>query len=109
LVIISYKKDIDLDLDSPVTKVIRTLHQLQDQIPQDLEMQDALDDAICILSSNQLFMPTIHKEAVDADINVWLNTMLNNRQGQKKAESEDAISPLAAMLSMPTLIEPLPV
>ncbi|KAJ3100875.1 High affinity cAMP-specific 3',5'-cyclic phosphodiesterase 7A [Phlyctochytrium planicorne] len=74
------KKDIDLDLDSPITKVIKSIRNIQDKCDLDVDVMESLDYVIQLLSSNQLFMPNlnVNKDAIDSDVKNWLNAMITN-------------------------------
>ncbi|KAJ3111938.1 High affinity cAMP-specific 3',5'-cyclic phosphodiesterase 7A [Phlyctochytrium bullatum] len=74
------KKDIDLDLDSPITKVIKAIRNIQDKCDLDVDVMESLDYVIQLLSSNQLFMPNlnVNKDAIDSDVKNWLNAMITN-------------------------------
>ncbi|KAI8812326.1 hypothetical protein BJ742DRAFT_793757 [Cladochytrium replicatum] len=74
------KKDVDLDLDSPITKVIKVIRSIQEKV-DDIDLAESLDYVVSILSSNQLFMPNLdaNKNAMDNDVNKWLTAMITNQ------------------------------
>ncbi|KAJ3195451.1 High affinity cAMP-specific 3',5'-cyclic phosphodiesterase 7A [Irineochytrium annulatum] len=76
------KKDIDLDLDSPITKVIKSIRNIQEQCDLDVDVMESLDYVIQLLSSNQLFMPNLNvnnKDSNDSDVKNWINAMITNK------------------------------
>ncbi|KAI9361588.1 hypothetical protein DFJ73DRAFT_789099 [Zopfochytrium polystomum] len=77
----SLKKEIVLDLDSPITKVIRSIKNIQEKCDLGADVMESLDYVIQILSSNQLFLPNlnVNNDAMDSDVNKWLTTMLTNK------------------------------
>ncbi|KAJ3055057.1 High affinity cAMP-specific 3',5'-cyclic phosphodiesterase 7A [Rhizophlyctis rosea] len=77
------KKDVDLDLESPITKVIKMIRNIQDKCDLEADMMESLDYVISILSSNQLFLPNldVNKDAMDSDVQKWLKAMMTNTQG----------------------------
>lgn len=79
----SMKKEIDLDLDAPITKVIRMIQNIQEKCRLDADMMEALEHVITILSSNQLFRPNldVNKDAMDSDVNKWIKAMITNGEG----------------------------
>ncbi|KAJ3045646.1 High affinity cAMP-specific and IBMX-insensitive 3',5'-cyclic phosphodiesterase 8A [Rhizophlyctis rosea] len=79
------KKDIDLDLESPITKVIKMIRNIQDKCDLEADMMESLDYVITILSSNQLFLPNldVNKDAMDSDVQKWLKAMMTNTQGDQ--------------------------
>ncbi|KAJ3226679.1 High affinity cAMP-specific 3',5'-cyclic phosphodiesterase 7A [Clydaea vesicula] len=87
-------KETNLDLDSPITKVIKVIKGIQLSSDFDAEMMENLDHVIEILSSNQLFLPTFFKEGNgDSEVNKWLNAMVLNQTAgvsqQKSIENLD--------------------
>ncbi|TPX33494.1 hypothetical protein SmJEL517_g03641 [Synchytrium microbalum] len=72
------KKEVKLDLDSPVTKVINLIRNIQDKCRLDAETMENLEYVIDILSSNQLFMPNLNVQGstMDAEVNRWLNVLV---------------------------------
>ncbi|KAJ3212962.1 High affinity cAMP-specific 3',5'-cyclic phosphodiesterase 7A [Dinochytrium kinnereticum] len=88
------KKDIDLDLDSPITKVIKAIRNIQDKCDLDVDVMESLDYVIQLLSSNQLFMPNlnVNKDAIDSDVKNWLNAMITNHSEVGTQNDKGAIS-----------------
>nr|KAJ3423197.1 High affinity cAMP-specific 3',5'-cyclic phosphodiesterase 7A [Polyrhizophydium stewartii] len=76
------RNDDNLDLDSPITKVIKVIREIQIKGDLEADVMESLDYVILLLSSNQLFMPNLNvtKEAMDTDVNKWLNAMVNNQE-----------------------------
>ncbi|KAI8925600.1 hypothetical protein BC831DRAFT_400947 [Entophlyctis helioformis] len=88
------RNDDNLDLDSPITKVIKVIRDIQVKGDLEADVMESLDYVIMLLSSNQLFLPNlnVNKDAMDTDVNKWLNAMINNQEVQKpKAESASNI------------------
>lgn len=82
-----HKVDINLDLDTPITKVIRSIKEIQENGGLSAENMDNLNYVIEILSSNQLFLPDFllnSTQAVDEDVSKWLNTMVMNQTTEVK-------------------------
>ncbi|KAJ3070914.1 hypothetical protein HK102_006555, partial [Quaeritorhiza haematococci] len=71
------KKEVDLDLESPITKVIKILRNIQVRREMDPELVESLDYVVQILSSNQL------------DVNKWLNAMITNQTDGSMANQKD--------------------
>ncbi|KAJ3079450.1 High affinity cAMP-specific 3',5'-cyclic phosphodiesterase 7A [Rhizoclosmatium hyalinum] len=72
------KKDVNLDLDSPITKVIKSIRAMQEARSLDVDVMESLDYVVQILSSNQLFLPNLDfgAGAVDSDVKTWLTAMI---------------------------------
>ncbi|KAJ3115876.1 High affinity cAMP-specific and IBMX-insensitive 3',5'-cyclic phosphodiesterase 8A, partial [Physocladia obscura] len=74
------RKDANLDLDSPITKVVKSIRMMQDSYHLDVDVMESLDYAVQILTSNQgLFTPDLDfggGTAVDNDVKNWLNAMI---------------------------------
>jgi hypothetical protein len=73
------RPEFQLDLDSPLTKVIMMIRAMEMNGGSDLppDSREALDYVIYLLSSSQLYKPHL-KQTMDSDVNKWLNTMLRN-------------------------------
>ncbi|KAI9342243.1 hypothetical protein BDR26DRAFT_836511 [Obelidium mucronatum] len=105
------KKDVNLDLDSPITKVIKSIKSLQDTYSLDVDVMESLDYVIQILSSNQLFMPNLDMggEAMDSDVKTWLTSMIAHHKTdsgslEKKfgfASLDDFMKPLTGQTHIP--------
>ncbi|KAI9206711.1 uncharacterized protein BJ171DRAFT_597362 [Polychytrium aggregatum] len=91
------RKDDQLDLESPITKVIKVIRNFQDTCDFNADTMESLDFVVQILSSNRLFMPNLNvgKEAMDSDVNQWLNAMITN-QSSTNPNSTTSISNLYA-------------
>ncbi|KAI9138921.1 hypothetical protein BKA69DRAFT_1088657 [Paraphysoderma sedebokerense] len=85
----SMKTEVELDLDSPITKVIQIIKGIQ-QKGYGLEITENLDYAIHILTSNQLFVPNLnsYKDAIDHEVKSWLNNMLLNKSATTESSPE---------------------
>ncbi|ORY22265.1 HD-domain/PDEase-like protein [Rhizoclosmatium globosum] len=72
------RKDMNLDLDSPITKVIKSIRAMQEARSLDVDVMESLDYVVQILSSNQLFLPNLDfgAGAVDSDVKTWLTAMI---------------------------------
>jgi hypothetical protein len=73
---------VNLDLDTPITKVIKIIRDIQENSGLSAENMDNLDYVVEILSSNQLFLPNfLHESAqgLDGDVSKWLNNMVLNQ------------------------------
>ncbi|KAH6570308.1 hypothetical protein BASA60_007797 [Batrachochytrium salamandrivorans] len=75
----------NLDLDSPITKVIKAIRDVQMRGDLEADVMESLDYVIVLLSSNQLFLPNlnVNKEAMDLDVNKWLNAMIHNNEAPR--------------------------
>ncbi|KAJ1556194.1 High affinity cAMP-specific 3',5'-cyclic phosphodiesterase 7A [Cladochytrium tenue] len=97
----SLKKEVNLDLDSPITKVINIIKSIIEKNDFSAEVTESLDYVIHILSSNQLFLPNlnVNSDAMDSDVNRWLTAMVTN-----KAETAPAALPLAATFDLDPVV-----
>ncbi|KAK6097090.1 hypothetical protein MT418_002724 [Batrachochytrium dendrobatidis] len=75
----------NLDLDSPITKVIKVIRDIQFKGDLEADVMESLDYVISLLSSNQLFLPNlnVNKDAMDTDVNKWLNAMIHQNEAPK--------------------------
>jgi hypothetical protein len=95
------KVEVDLDLDTPLTKVIKCIRDIQEVNDLNSENMDNLDYVIEILSSNQLFLPNFLRESaqgLDGDVSKWLNNMVTNQ----------TVDPRAQILSTAQLVQNIP-
>jgi hypothetical protein len=126
----SLKSDnVDLDLDSPITKVIQIIRKIQAKPGTDGDIVDSLDYVIRILSSNKLFNVDLgaFKEKIDKDVKNWLDNMFQNDEsggsntnnqslriestapkatsvpGIEKVETDDSSPNVTDIVSKPTL------
>lgn len=86
------KKDVELDTDAPVTKVINILKNIQEQSGSE-EVVEALEDAIYVLASNQFYQPNLNfqDDTVDNEINGWLNNLMNYKQPRRNAVLDEGV------------------
>ncbi|RKP00394.1 hypothetical protein CXG81DRAFT_13294 [Caulochytrium protostelioides] len=78
-----------LDLDSPITKVIACIRQIQASNRLDSDASEELDFVVEVLSSNQLFLPNllrVNKDAMDGEVNQWLTNMIMNQNTQAPSQ-----------------------
>jgi hypothetical protein len=85
-------KDADLDLDSPITKVIKVIRDIQAKCDLSGDMQTSLDKVVDLLSKNQLFLPNLNAVGkMDADVSKWLNSMITNQSHQNEGEAKATV------------------
>jgi hypothetical protein len=92
----SLKVEVNLDLDTPITKVIKIIRDIQETSDLSAENMDNLDYVIEILSSNQLFLPNFLRESaqgLDGDVSKWLNNMVMNQTVESRAQVQSADQP----------------
>jgi hypothetical protein len=77
-----YGRRQELDLGAPIARVMTTLRDLKkrDHIFTDTSMLDAINLAIDLLTSNQLFKPSLETKAVDSDVQDWLRTVMQTHE-----------------------------
>ncbi|KAI9189244.1 cAMP-specific 3',5'-cyclic phosphodiesterase 4D [Blastocladiella emersonii ATCC 22665] len=82
------KVDVNLDLDTPITKVIRIIKSIQAKEDMDGEVIESLDYVIGILSSNKLFNIDLgaFKENIDNEVKSWLDNMLQAKETHPSPE-----------------------
>ncbi|KAL7747620.1 cAMP-specific 3',5'-cyclic phosphodiesterase 4D [Sorochytrium milnesiophthora] len=80
----TYKHNVDLDLDTPLTKVIRIIRQIQAKNSGNEEIHESLDFVIGILSSNQLFSVKFNAQmdGIDSEVKGWLDDLLTTNTTQ---------------------------
>ncbi|KAI8607894.1 hypothetical protein BC830DRAFT_1174890, partial [Chytriomyces sp. MP71] len=105
------KKEANLDLDSPITKVIKSIRSLQETYDLDVDVMENFDYVVQILSSNQLFMPNLEftGEQMDNDVKNWLNAMIVNKTDngadlKAHASAEDA-KKISITVEIPKLVQ----
>ena len=85
-------KDTDLDLDSPITKVIKVIRDIQIKCDLSGDMQTSLDKVVDLLSKNQLFLPNLNPGGkMDADVSKWLNSMITNQSHQNEGDQKTVL------------------
>ncbi|KNE60308.1 hypothetical protein AMAG_05710 [Allomyces macrogynus ATCC 38327] len=94
------KTEVDLDLDSPITKVIQIIKGIQAKAAMDPEVVESLDYVIGILSSNKLFHVDLNafKEHIDTDVRTWLDNMFQTKETQPSPD----LNPGGAMAAAST-------
>jgi hypothetical protein len=85
-----------LDLDSPITKVIKVIRDIQSKCNLTADMQSSLDKVIDLLSRNQLFLPNLTNSNIDSDVSKWLNSLITNQSNQNEEEKKNMPHQLAA-------------
>lgn len=82
------RKDPAMDLDSPITKVIKVVRSLQENCDLDVDTMESLDFVVHILSSNVLYKPNLNnnKDVMDSDVNRWLNDMMATGEDTDNAQ-----------------------
>ena len=82
-----------------MTKIIQILRKVQQSPEMNMDRIDALDDAIEILASNRLYQPNIveNSEAMDGDLNTWLNETVNYKESERKKMDESQVEELLSM------------
>lgn len=88
-------KENTLDLDSPITKVIKVIRDIQSKCALTADMQKSLDKVIDLLSKNQLFLPNLTNSNIDSDVSKWLNSLITNQSNQNEEEKKNMPHPLA--------------
>ena len=90
------KKDAAaLDLDSPITKVIKVIRDIQSKCNLAPDMQASLDKVVDLLSKNQLFLPNLNPGGkMDAEVSKWLNSMITNQSNQNEDENKGGFTAL---------------
>ena len=88
------KNENALDLDSPITKVIKAIRDIQSKCNLTPDMQKSLDKVIDLLSKNQLFLPNLTNVNMDSDVSKWLNSMITNQSYQNEEEKKSAFNNL---------------
>lgn len=84
-------KENSLDLDSPITKVIKVIRDIQSKCTLNYDMQNSLDKVIDLLSKNQLFLPNLTNVNIDSDVSKWLNSLITNQSNQNEEEMKPAM------------------
>jgi hypothetical protein len=84
-----------LDLDSPITKVIKVIRDIQSKCNLTADMQSSLDKVIDLLSRNQLFLPNLTNSNIDSDVSKWLNSLITNQSNQNEEEKKNMPHQLA--------------
>eukprot|EP01136_Pigoraptor_vietnamica_P030892 Opistho-1_new@90729 len=95
--------DRKLDLDSPLTKVIQLLREIQRGRDATHDVVENLEFVIQILSSNELFAPNLEfpSESVDSEVHTWLHSLLHTHSSRTdlartaRVQSRDSITPIA--------------
>ncbi|ORZ37306.1 hypothetical protein BCR44DRAFT_26328 [Catenaria anguillulae PL171] len=84
----SLKVEVNLDLDSPITKVIQIIKSIQVKENMDGEVIESLDYVIGILSSNKLFQVDLgaFKDNIDKEVKSWLDNMLQAKETNASPE-----------------------
>jgi hypothetical protein len=89
------KEENTLDLDSPITKVIKVIRDIQAKCELADDMQASLDKVVDLLSKNQLFLPNLNPGGkMDADVSKWLNSMITNQSNQNEEEHDSGFTGL---------------
>lgn len=89
-------KENALDLDSPITKVIKVIRDVQSKCNLTSDMQSSLDKVIDLLSRNQLFLPNLTNLNIDSDVSKWLNSLITNQTNQAEELKQNTHHPLPA-------------
>lgn len=87
-------KENTLDLDSPITKVIKVIRDIQSKCILTPDMQNSLDKVIDLLSKNQLFLPNLTNSNIDSDVSKWLNSLITNQSNQNEEDKNSTVPPL---------------
>ena len=81
-------KENSLDLDSPITKVIKVIRDIQSKCNLNSDMQSSLDKVIDLLSKNQLFLPNLSNTNIDSEVSKWLNSLITNQSNQNEEDKK---------------------
>lgn len=87
-------KENTLDLDSPITKVIKVIRDIQSKCILTSDMQNSLDKVIDLLSKNKLFLPNLTNANIDSDVSKWLNSLITNQSNQNEEENKGVAAQL---------------
>ncbi|KAI8903826.1 hypothetical protein EDD86DRAFT_230704 [Gorgonomyces haynaldii] len=85
------KPEIEMDLDSPLTKVIKMIRSIQGTANLDLDTMESLDYVVFLLSSNELYGEKV-VNATDTDVTGFLNTLVNT--GKNNVPKVDLTTPI---------------
>lgn len=89
------KEENTLDLDSPITKVIKVIRDIQAKCELADDMQASLDKVVDLLSKNQLFLPNLNPGGkMDAEVSKWLNSMITNQSNQNEDANDSGFTAL---------------
>jgi hypothetical protein len=89
-------KENSLDLDSPITKVIKVIRDIQSKCNLTPDMLNSLDKVIDLLSKNKLYLPNLTNANIDSDVSKWLNSLITNQSNQNEEENKPTAHPFQA-------------